>query len=102
MAGQVRGIFGGTGNSGNIENASDVDLFISGTFVGTVQLQTPMADASGADAWQAIGANITAPGMVTVRMATARKWRVACTAYTSGTIVYELSGGRNLQIAAAQ
>jgi len=81
--------FTATGQSAEA-NGDSCDIILSGTFVGTVALQAQ--DATGnwvtVNSWtaQAISLNIKA--------AFARNWRLDCTAYTSGTIAYEISAGR--------
>lgn len=84
----VNGTFGATGSSSTAEG-SNAELIVGGTFVGTVQLQVAIADAAGADVWVPCQ-QLTAPGVVTCNMSQARKYRAACSAYTSGTIVYSL------------
>jgi hypothetical protein len=96
MTSSVRGSFTGTTNGNPIDTASDVDLVVSGTFVASVQLQTTMANPSGgADVWVPVGAVLTAPGVLNVKMTNGRKWRAICSAFTSGQADYELSGAMN-------
>lgn len=94
MSGYVRGAFGAIANGTPIDNADGADLVVSGSFVGTIVLQVAMPDAAGADTWVATSAGLTAPGIISQASVNGRKWRAACTAWTSGSIVYELSGGR--------
>jgi inosine-uridine nucleoside N-ribohydrolase len=62
-----------------------VDLTVSGTFVGTVALQRQM---SGQATWDTVAASVlSAPGSLTVTSASPCKWRLTCSAFTSGTIV---------------
>ncbi len=82
--------FGAIGQSSSA-NGDVCDAIISGTFVGTVALE--VQDATGnwveVDSW-------TAPAKsLNNEAAFARKWRLNCTAYTSGTVDYELSAGRS-------
>lgn len=94
MPGYAKGSFTGTANGTVIDNADGADLVVSGTFVATIQLQVAMADANGADVWVPVSAGLTAPGIITQSAAGGRKWRAACSAFTSGTAAYELSGSR--------
>ena len=92
----VTSSFAAVANSAPIAECTDIDVALNGTFVGSVQLQTATPGASGADAWVAVTgiAAQTAPGMVSYHGGVPRKYRLACTAYTSGAILYELSGSR--------
>lgn len=79
-------------NDATLVQGVQVDLVVGGVFVGTVQLQVAIPDASGANVWVPVSAGLTAPGVITYLAGTQRSFRVACTAYTSGTIVYSLAG----------
>lgn len=69
-----------------------VDAIISGTFTATVQLQTKTVDQNGAVIWAPVGTDITAAAVRYVEAAlTDREWRLVVTAFTSGTIVWELN-----------
>jgi hypothetical protein len=86
---RLAGNFTATGQSQVFTvSARDFLLKIGGTFVGTVQLEIYNGQAA---AWQAVEAAYTA-GLVKAFDAVARGqiFRLNCTAYTSGTISYEL------------
>lgn len=64
---------------------SNVTAIISGTFVGTVQLQVRQTGNSGA-AWENLGSSVTAPGVVQISgLAGDLQYQLVMTAYTSGT-----------------
>lgn len=90
--GQRNGTFGAVANDATLVQGQTVDLVVGGTFVGTIQLQVCIPDAAGAAVWVPVGAGLTAPGQITYQAGTQRSFRAACTAYTSGTIVYSLAG----------
>lgn len=94
MAGYQKGSFVAVANGTAIDNADGADLVVSGTFVGTIVLQVAMAGPTGLDVWTPVGVGLTAPGIISQASVNNRKWRAACTAWTSGSIDYELSGGR--------
>lgn len=92
------GSFSGTGNgNGCTPTTGNFNVAISGTFVGTVQLQknfdngtwgwTPVSqNATGA------AASYTAPvAMQMTEFEQGVSYRWVCTAYTSGTINYRIS-----------
>lgn len=87
--------FGAVANDATLVQGVSVDLVVGGTFVGTIQLQVAIPDATGANVWVPIGAGLTAPGTITYNAGTQRSFRAACTAWTSGTIVYSLAGLSN-------
>jgi hypothetical protein len=61
-----------------------IDISITGTFVGTVELQWFIP---GHNIWQSLaGMSWNAPAAVTAFAAVPGKYRLNCTAYTSGTI----------------
>lgn len=66
-----------------------VTAMVTGTFVGTAALQA-RPTGSGA-AWITLGSPLTAPGAVSTTMAGDVEFRIACTAYTSGTIAAYLA-----------
>lgn len=101
MPGYRKGSFTGVANSNTIDNATEAELAVTGTFTGTLQLQVAMADATGADAWAPVGAALTAPGVVNVKGGQARKWRVAATALSAGQADYELAGSLNTDLVGA-
>lgn len=65
----------------DVSDGETIDLWVNGTFVATVQ---PEASADGVT-FAPIGAALTAPAVVSIP-ATAKKVRLDCTAFTSGTI----------------
>lgn len=83
--------------NGNSSEGTNADLVIGGTFVGTVQLQCAIPGAGGADLWVSVG-QLTAAGIVTGNVASARKWRAACTAFTSGTIYASMGAALNEEL----
>ena len=90
----ARGTFTATGQSPTVYGHI-IEAIVGGTFVATMALEVAIADATGADTWVSI-ATASAPGMLVVPsgaiMSTSRKARLNCTAYTSGTTSYQLSG----------
>lgn len=93
--GILNGSFGATGNSGsNPVEANNAELIVGGTFVGTVQLQVCIPGAAGAELWVSVG-QLTAAGAVTFLSGQRRRFRAACTAYTSGTVYYSVGGACN-------
>lgn len=84
--------FAAVANDATLVQGVQMELVVGGTFVGTVQLQVAIPDATGANVWVPVGAALTAPGSITYLAGTQRSFRAACTAYTSGTIVYSLAG----------
>lgn len=101
MSSKVVGTFGATGQSSSItvRGSKLVDLslnFTSDSGVGTVALQRKTnADASGAAVWLTIASydESSTETEVTIRSAVTREYRLNCTAYTSGSIHYELQAG---------
>jgi len=88
MASVVKGSFSATGFSAEEEFKAG-DFHISGSFVGTVQLQRRIGTV-----WQPI-AQFTDTGTViddetTFENGTAKTMRFQCIAYTSGTINYHM------------
>ncbi|RME95155.1 MAG: hypothetical protein D6773_18710 [Alphaproteobacteria bacterium] len=73
--------------AGGVIRAHDVDLVLSGTFTATVELQR----RGPGGAWVTV-ATKSAPTVERHEYATNADWRVNVTAYTSGTVDYELSG----------
>lgn len=76
---------------------AEADLIVGGTFVATVQLQASIPSGAGADTWISLG-QLTAPGVVKVSMATGRKVRAQCSAFTSGTALYSLGASHNVNL----
>jgi hypothetical protein len=84
------GVFAAAGQSAKVEGHG-ADLIVGGTFVGTVRLEVSIPDAAGLDVWVPVGAVLTAPGIVQLAFGmTTRAFRANCTAYTSGSIVYQI------------
>lgn len=79
----VVGSFTGTGQSTAVAGLNG-QLILTGTFVGTVVVE--VQDKAGN--WAAV-ASYTAPVGIKHEMAVSTPWRLNCTAYTSGTAVYE-------------
>lgn len=100
MPGYRKGSFTASAESLTIDNATEVDVALSGTFSASVVLQTAMADANGADAWVPVGAAMTAPGLYSFSSRTTRKWRLT-NVWASGQADYELVGMRNTHLLAS-
>lgn len=71
------------GTATDLDDAESVLFSLSGTFVGTVQLQVSPAESG--NIWFDWGPALTAPGVVWVPVGTALRIRANVTAYTSGT-----------------
>lgn len=71
----------GAGTAADISDGEVAHLYVNGTFVATVQ---PEASADGTN-YSPVGSPLTAPAIVSLP-ATAKKVRLNCTAFTSGTI----------------
>ena len=84
------GTFGAVANDAAFVRGTTADLVVGGTFVGTIQLQVCIPDATGAAVWVPVSAGLTAPGVITYQAGTGRAFRAACTAWTSGTIIYSV------------
>lgn len=67
-----------------------VEASISGTFVGTIQLQQRNNSTSP---WFVV-ASRTDPGLLVYESPVVRETRLFVSAWTSGTAAYELTGGR--------
>lgn len=80
----VTGAFTGTGSS-DLTFTYSADFFIAGTFVGTVVVEAQDLDGD----WHGV-CEFTAPAAQTLRFARARPIRITCSAFTSGTINYNL------------
>lgn len=97
----VTGTFGATGQSAGHMFLGYFNASLFGTFVGTVQLQRTFDAGTnwlpcGEDA-AGTAATYTAPVSVEVyEPEPGVFYRWACTAYTSGTVSYRLSGGPKL------
>lgn len=92
MPASTYGSFTSTGQSA-VVHGDNVDVLISGTFTASVTLQAE--DAQGN--WIDVPAQShTAPAFANSVSAGARNWRLNCSAYTSGTAVYELSAATRL------
>lgn len=89
----ISGTFAAAGQSAT-SYGHIADAILGGPFVGTVALEVAIADAAGADKWVPI-ATATTPGMMTLPNgaigSASRKWRLNCTAFTSGPVFYQLS-----------
>ena len=69
----------------NVSDGETIDLWINGTWVGTVQ---PQASADGTN-FNNVGAALTAPAIVSMP-AGAKSVQLECTAFTSGTITSQV------------
>jgi hypothetical protein len=89
------GVFSAAGQSGKVEGHG-ADLLVGGTFVGSVRLEVSIPDAAGGDVWVPIGATLSAPGSVQFAFGqTTRQFRANCTAFTSGSIVYQVAASQS-------
>jgi len=71
----------------NVSDLETADMWVTGTFVATAQVQLSPDNVS----WIDEGAALTAPGRVSIPKA-AKFVRVSCTAYTSGTVESDVTG----------
>jgi len=78
--GALTAIAVGTGK--DISDGETADVWVSGTFVGTVLVQ---ASPDGTNWVTVANGSLTAPGVVPIPTS-AKQVRINCTAYTSGTI----------------
>ena len=86
--------FTATGASSKVLG-TDAEMFIGGTFTATVALEGALPDpATGADVWVQL-AVLTGPGAVRWAGAADRAFRIECTSYTSGTVIYDLNSTYN-------
>lgn len=79
------GTFTGTG-TGTSAMGVNAQAILSGTFTATVAVEVQDKDGN----WAAV-ASYTAPVGVKHEMAIGTPWRLNCTAYTSGTVNWELT-----------
>lgn len=77
----------GTNTGVNCGDFGEADMYVNGTFVGTVQVE---ASADGTN-WSPVGSPVTAAAIVPLP-ASAKLARCHCTAYTSGTIKSQIGG----------
>ncbi|MEP3276839.1 MAG: hypothetical protein ABJN26_16050 [Stappiaceae bacterium] len=77
----IEGQFTATGTSPEVQ-ATEIDLSVSGTFVGSIAVQRKIGDS-----WRTVE-EITAANERVFKNAQARGFRLECTAHTSGTIDY--------------
>lgn len=77
----IEGQFTTTGVSPEVQ-ATEIDLSVSGTFDGTVQVQRQIGSS-----WRTVE-EISAASERVFKNAQARGFRLNCTTYTSGTIEY--------------
>ena len=93
---KVTGTFGATGQSDPVELIGPFNITLSGTFAATVKLERSF-DAGVS--WQVVSKNsngdeaaYSAPiGIKLEEWERGVKYRLNCTAYTSGTVNYRLS-----------
>ena len=89
MATRTTGTFTAAGQNSATVLGKDAEAILTGTFTATVVPQ--VQDANGN--WAPLdGVSLTAPAARSFNMAVSRPWRLTVTAYTSGSIVYELAG----------
>lgn len=83
---EVTGTFTATGESAEVVS-NKVDVSLSGTFSATVKIQRYMGGA-----WKDYDSK-TAAYEAMIESAARYRWRLSCSAYTSGTVTYVLNGG---------
>lgn len=97
----VTGTFTGTGNGTAVSMLGSFNLELSGTWVGTVQLERSF---DGGTTYVAVGKDTSGTAatytsnvsIVVVEPEPGALYRIRCTAYTSGTVAYRLSAGPRL------
>lgn len=102
MANRTNGTFTATGQSVTVDLLDNYNLSLSGTWVGTVELQRQ--DTQNAE-WVTVAApttsglaSFTANISLNGEEVIARNpYRVNCTAFTSGTIKYNLQQGSRIK-----
>ena len=89
MAKRTTGTFTAAGQNSAVVLGKDAEAILTGTFTATIVPQ--VQDAGGN--WAPLdGVSFTAPGARKLEMAVSRPWRLTVSAFTSGTITYELAG----------
>lgn len=83
------GTFTATGQSEEI-SGDQYDVIIHGTFVATIEVETQAADGT----WLNVSSHTSETVLLNEQSANVRKWRLNCTAYTSGTVNYSLVATR--------
>ena len=87
----VTGTFGATGASNGFVTAKGFNISVSGTYAGTIQIQRSFDQGV---TWLNV-LELTANQEVERRVDDPEVgvyWRLECTAYTSGTATYRISG----------
>ncbi|PLX33674.1 MAG: hypothetical protein C0605_15905 [Hyphomicrobiales bacterium] len=87
MSNTTNGSFTATGNSAAVRG-DQVDVLLSGTFTATISLQV---EDNGGNWIDVPDQSHSASVFSGSGSALARNWRLACTGFTSGEAVYELS-----------
>lgn len=91
MRQSTSGTFGATGQSLAVQFPRMTgDVQLSGTFAATVYVQRSLDEGA---TWVNISDALTAPGAYEITDPRGGWLRVACTAYTSGTVSYDLGAG---------
>ena len=89
MAKTTSGTFTAGGQSSAVVLGKEAEAIVTGTFTATVVPE--VQDANGN--WAPFGGeSFTAPTARKLEMALARPWRLRVSAFTSGSIAYELGG----------
>lgn len=83
----VSGTSTGTGATTDISDLDEAWVAITGTFVGTVQVQISM---DGGTTWSVFQSITTA--VVSNQLPACKRVRAVCSAFTSGTILASVSG----------
>ncbi|MGB8275589.1 MAG: hypothetical protein WCF16_10020 [Alphaproteobacteria bacterium] len=82
------GTFGGTGQSASVALYGKFNVSVQGTFVGTVALRRSYDQGS---TWNTVESYTVPTDKVGEEPESGILYRLDCTAFTSGTIVYRLS-----------
>jgi len=89
MAKKIRGSFTANAQSSAVVLGKEAEVILTGTFVATVVPEVQDSEGS----WAPVaGESFTAPAARKLAMALTRPWRLTVTAYTSGTVGYEIAG----------
>ena len=87
MAKKIRGAFTADAQSSAVVLGKEAEAILTGTFVATVVPEVQDSEGN----WAPVaGEGFTGPTARKLAMALTRPWRLTVTAYTSGTIGYEV------------
>ena len=89
MAKTTRGTFTASAQSSAVVLGKEAEAILTGSFVATVVPEVQDSEGN----WAPVaGESYTDPAARKLAMALTRPWRLTVTAYTSGTVTYELAG----------